>query len=483
MFSEFTKQWSISLVVKNSNIRESIKMEETSRDIIVQHIESQRDFFSTNKTKDINFRLEQLRKLKKAIQKNQKKLEDALWEDLHKSPEESYLTEISIVTGEIDNHKKHLKEWAKPKRVSTPIHLWPSSSKVIYEPLGLSLIVAPWNYPFQLLINPLIGSISAGGCSILKPSPDAPKIAKAMQEMIEETFESNYIAVVQGGRETNTILFNERFDIIFFTGSSKVGKVVMKAAAEHLTPVVLELGGKSPCIVDADANIDVAAKRIAWGKLINAGQTCIAPDYLFAHHSIKDELLDKIAKNIKEMYGNDIKESRFYPRIVNQRAMDRLEKLMNQGEIHTGGDVDEKEKFIAPTIIDNVNPDFLIMQEEIFGPILPVLTFEHIDETIEYINKNEKPLAFYYFGKNNDAINVLARTTSGGACINDTLMHITNHNLPFGGVGNSGLGKYHGKESFLAFSNQRAIVTTPTWIDLPLKYAPFKYFKLIKKIV
>ncbi len=295
----------------------------------------------------------------------------------------------------------------------------------------------------------------------------------------EETFESNYIAVVQGGRETNTILFNERFDIIFFTGSSKVGKVVMKAAAEHLSPVVLELGGKSPCIVDADANIDVAAKRIAWGKLINAGQTCIAPDYLFAHHSIKEELLDKIAKNIKEMYGNDIKESRFYPRIVNQRAIDRLEKLMNQGKIHSGGEIDEKERFIAPTIIDNVKPDFLIMQEEIFGPILPVMTFEHIDETIEYINKNEKPLAFYYFGKNKDAINVLARTTSGGACINDTLMHITNHNLPFGGVGNSGLGKYHGKESFLAFSNQKAVVSTPTWIDLPLKYAPFKYFNLI----
>lgn len=257
----------------------------------------------------------------------------------------------------------------------------------------------------------------------------------------------------------------------------------MKAAAEHLTPVVLELGGKSPCIVGSDANINIAAKRIAWGKLINAGQTCIAPDYLFAHHSIKDELLDKIAKNIKEMYGNEIKESCFYPRIVNQRAINRLEKLMNQGEIHTGGEVDEKQKFIAPTIIDNVKPDFLIMQEEIFGPILPVMTFEHIDETIEYINKNEKPLAFYYFGKNGNAKEVLAKTTSGGACINDTLLHITNHNLPFGGVGSSGLGKYHGQESFLVFSNKRAIVTTPTWIDLPFKYAPFKYFKLIKKIV
>lgn len=458
-------------------------MEETSRDIIVQKIESQRAFFSTNKTKDITFRLEQLRKLRKAILLNQKKLKDALWEDLHKSPEEAYLTEISIVVGEIDNHIRHLKQWAKPKRISTPIHLWPSSSKVIYEPLGLSLIVAPWNYPLQLLINPLVGSIAAGGCSMLKPSPDAPKVAKAMQEMIEETFESNYIGVVQGGRETNTILFNERFDIIFFTGSSKVGKIVMKAAAEHLTAVVLELGGKSPCIVDADANINIAAKRIAWGKLINAGQTCIAPDYLFAHHSIKDELLDKIARSFKEMYGDNIKESRFYPRIVNQRAMERLEKLISQGKIHTGGEIDQMEKFIAPTIIDNVHPDFRIMQEEIFGPILPVMTFEHIDETIQYIHKNEKPLAFYYFGKNRNAKDVLAKTTSGGACINDTLMHISNHHLPFGGVGKSGLGNYHGRESFLAFSNKRAIVSTPTWIDLPVKYVPFKYFKWIKKIV
>ena len=458
-------------------------MEDTPKDIIIQHIESQRAFFSTNQTKDIGFRLKQLRKLKDVIQKNQKRIEDALWKDLHKSPEESYLTEISIVTSEIDNHIKHLKRWAKPKSVRTPLHLLPSSSKIIYEPLGVSLIIAPWNYPFQLLINSLVGSISAGCCSILKPSPDTPTIAKVMQEMIEETFESNYIALVQGGRETNTILFNERFDIIFFTGSPKVGKVVMKAAAEYLTPVVLELGGKSPCIVDADANIDIAAKRIAWGKMINAGQTCIAPDYLFAHHLIKDELLDKIAQNIKEMYGNNIKESRFYPRIVSQRAIDRLKKLMTQGKIHSGGEIDEKEKFIAPTIIDEVKPDFLIMQEEIFGPILPVMTFENMDEPLKYIHENEKPLAFYYFGKNKKAKEILAKTTSGGACINDTLMHITNHNLPFGGVGNSGLGKYHGRESFLAFSNERAVVTTPTWIDLPFKYVPFKYFKFIKKII
>ena len=458
-------------------------MAETSKDIIIQYIERQRALFDTNKTKDISFRIEQLRKLKNSILKNQKRIEGALWQDLHKSPEEAYLTEISIVTGEIDHHIKHLKKWAKPKRVSTPLHVLPSSSKIIYEPLGVALIVAPWNYPFQLLINSLVGSISAGCCSLLKPSPYTPTIAKVMEEMIKESFDSNYIATVQGGRETNKILFDQRFDIIFLTGSPSLGKIAMKAAAEHLTPVVLELGGKSPCIVDADANIDLAARRIAWGKLINAGQTCIAPDYLFAHHSIKDVLLEKIVKSIEEMYGNNIKESRLYPRIVNQPAMDRLAGYMKQGKIYSGGEIDAKEKFIAPTIIDDVTPDFPIMQEEIFGPILPVMTFEHLDETIEYINKNEKPLAFYYFGKNKKAREVLTKTTSGGACINDTLMHITNHNLPFGGVGNSGMGKYHGQESFLAFSNKRAVVTTPTWIDLPLKYVPFKYFKFIKKII
>ena len=458
-------------------------MIDTSENSIVEYIANQKVFFSTHQTKVINFRLAQLRKLKKVILQNQQKIEQALWKDLHKSPEEAYLTEISIVTGEIDNHIKQLKKWAKPKRVSTPIHLLPSSSKIIYEPLGVALIVSPWNYPFQLVFNSLVGAISSGCCSVLKPSPDTPTIAKLMEAMIVENFDSNYICVVQGGREVNTILFAQRFDIIFFTGSSKVGKVVMKAAAENLTPVVLELGGKSPCIVDADADIDIAAKRIIWGKLINAGQTCIAPDYLFAHESIKDKLLTKIATNIQLMYGENIKESRFYPRIVNKRAVDRLAELVHQGTIHTGGEIDAEELFVAPTIIDNVQPDFLVMQEEIFGPILPVMTFKHIDETINYINMNEKPLALYYFGKNKKAKEVLAKTTSGGACVNDTLMHIGNHNLPFGGVGNSGMGKYHGYESFLAFSNKRAVVTAPTWIDIPFKYVPFKYFNIIKKVI
>ena len=458
-------------------------MEATSRDKIERILKSQRLFFSSGQTRDIDFRLNALKKFKAAILKNEKKIAGALWKDLHKSYEETYLTETSIVLGEIDNHIKNLKRWARPKRVKTPIYLWPSSSKIIYEPLGTALIVAPWNYPFQLLMNPLVGAISSGNCAILKPSEYAENIALVMQDIIRETFSSEYIDVVQGGRAVNQVLFEQRFDIIFFTGSPYVGKVVMKAAAENLTQVVLELGGKSPCIVDKSANIDVAAKRIAWGKIINAGQTCIAPDYLFAHRSVKDELIKKIGENIEKMLGPDIKESKHYARIINTKAFDRIAGLMDKGEIKFGGETDKEEKYIAPTILDNIKPDDPVMKEEIFGPLLPVMTFDKIDEVVSYINSNEKPLAFYYFGNNRQAGDILNKTTSGGGCINDTLMHITNHNLPFGGVGNSGTGKYHGKESFLAFSNSRAIVTTPTRIDLPLKYIPYRYFNIIKRIV
>jgi len=458
-------------------------MEDTSKDKIESLLASQREFFATHYTKSIKFRIENLKKFQAAIQKYETKIGDALWTDLHKSFEEAYLTEISIVKQEIKNHLKHLKRWAKPKRVSTPLQLLPSSCKIIYEPLGVALIVAPWNYPFQLLMNSLVGAISGGCCAVLKPSPYTPTVAKVMEEIIAETFDANFIEVVQGGRNVNAFLLEQRFDIIFYTGSPSVGKVVMRAAAEHLTPVVLELGGKSPCIVDSCANIDVAAKRIAWGKTINAGQTCIGPDYLYVHRSVKEELLLKIAAQIVNMHGADIKQSKWFPRIVNQQAMDRLQKLLLHGDIVFGGEVDAAEKYIAPTIIDNVQPDFPIMQEEIFGPILPVLTFDDISEVLGYVNMHEKPLAFYYFGSNKKAKEMLLKTTSGGGCINDTLMHIANHHLPFGGVGNSGLGKYHGKESFLAFSNARAIVNTPTWIDMPFKYAPFKGFKMLKKII
>ncbi|MDG1331189.1 MAG: aldehyde dehydrogenase [Crocinitomicaceae bacterium] len=458
-------------------------MLETPENVILETFEAQKAYFATHKTKSVSFRLEQLKKLQKSIKKNQTKIEEALWKDLHKSPEEAYLAEISIVLNEIEYHILNLKHWAKTKRTSTPLHLRPSSSKVIYEPLGVALLIAPWNYPFQLMMNTLIGAISGGCCSILKPSPDAPIIAKLMEEMIVANFEPEYIRLLQGGKDTNTVLLQQKFDVIFFTGSSRVGKIVMKAAAEHLTPVILELGGKSPCIVDKNANLDVAARRIAWGKLINSGQTCIAPDYLFAHASIKDKLLAKISEEIEKMYGKNPQESKYYPRIVNERAHQRLQGMLRQGTIHSGGTFDEADLYISPTIIDDVKEEFDVMQEEIFGPILPVLSYENINEAIDYINKNEKPLAFYYFGKNSQAKEVLYKTSSGGGCVNDTLLHIANHHLPFGGVGNSGLGKYHGHNSFLAFTNQRAIVSTPTWIDLPFKYVPFRFYKWIKRIV
>lgn len=458
-------------------------MEDTRIERIEELIKKQRAFFSKNNTKDVSFRLKNLLKFRAGIRKYENKITDALWTDLHKSYEEAYLTEISIVTAEIDTHIKHIRKWASPKRVITPLHVLPSSSSIIHEPLGLALIIAPWNYPFQLLMNPLVGAISAGCCAILKPSPYTPTVATVMEEMIKEVFPENYIAVVQGGRNVNSMLLEKRFDMIFFTGSPMLGKIVMKAASQHLTPLVLELGGKSPCIVDKGANVKLAAKRIAWGKTINAGQTCIAPDYVFVHSSLKEKLIKELGSSIDEMFGKDIKSSKYFPRIVNKQAFERLKNLMQHGTIRYGGETDEPERFIAPTIIDDIKPEYPVMNEEIFGPILPVMTYDNIDEAIKYINENEKPLAFYYFGKNGKAREVFHKTTSGGGCVNDTLMHITNKNLPFGGVGNSGMGKYHGRESFLAFSNRRSVVKTPTWIDLPFKYVPFKFFKLIKRII
>lgn len=458
-------------------------MKDTSEQIIEKLVKNQKDFFSSHQTMDLKFRINMLKQFKASILKYEKKITDALWIDLHKSYKEAYLTEISIVLQEINYHLKKIRCWSRPKPVSTPLQLLPSRSRIYHEPLGVALIVSPWNYPFQLLMNPLVGAISAGCCAVLKPSPYTPHVAQVMEELIRETFDEKYIGIVQGGREVNTILFNTRFDMIFYTGSPSVGKVVMKAASAYLTPVVLELGGKSPCIVDKDANLDIAAKRIAWGKTINAGQTCIAPDYLMAHESVKEALIEKICFHIEKMFGPDIKQSEYFPRIVNDKAFDRLTEYLKQGLIRCGGETDRDERFIAPVILDDVKPDDTVMQDEIFGPILPVMTFRHIDEALSFVNARQKPLAFYYFGNNHQAKNVLLKTTSGGACINDTIMHIVNHKMPFGGVGNSGLGKYHGHYSFLAFSNQRAVVKTPPWIDLPFKYVPFKYFNWIKRIL
>lgn len=455
----------------------------TPTEQILDIINSQRAHFRSGKTLDLNSRIDALRRLKTAILKHEKALAEALWIDLHKSYEEAYLTEISIVLGEIDNHIRHLKRWAKPVRKATPLKMFPSRSKVISEPLGVALIIAPWNYPVQLLLNPLVGAISAGCTAVLKPSPYVPHVSRVLEELIADSFDSDYIAVVQGNREVNTVLLEQRYDTIFFTGSPDLGRKVMSAAAKFLTPVVLELGGKSPCIVDRGADIAIAARRIAWGKSLNAGQTCIAPDYLLVHQSVKEQLVEALNREFKHLLGDNPRECQHFVHIVSERAFDRLTGYLRGAEIVAGGDHDRASRYIAPTIIDNVDPASPIMQEEIFGPIFPIVTFTTTDEAIAFVNDREKPLALYYFGDSASAKRVLRNTSSGGACVNDTIMHIVNENLPFGGVGNSGMSSYHGIESFKVFSHTRAVVTTPTWPDLPFRYMPYKLFKFVKRIL
>ncbi len=447
---------------------------------ISNSVKALKAFFNTGATKDVKFRIAQLKRFKAAIVANKELIEQALWQDLHKSPEEAYLTEIALVLGEIDYQIKHLKRWARPKRVATPLFMMPSSSHIVYEPLGVALIIAPWNYPFQLTMSPLVGAIAAGCCAMVKPSPSSQATSAAMDKIVREAFEPTYVDMVHGNRDVNTLLLAERYDIIFFTGSPALAKVVAQAAAKYLTPTVMELGGKSPCIIDKGANVQLAAKRIIWGKLLNGGQTCVAPDYLMVHSDLKDAVVAAMKNEIAKTFG-DIKTSRFYPRIINDAAFERLKILLSDGRIIYGGATDAAERYIEPTLIDAVKPTDRIMQEEIFGPLLPILEFKEIDEVYAFVAEREKPLAFYYFGKNKKA--ALLNSTAGGTCINDTIMHVSNHHLPFGGVGNSGMGRYHGHESFKAFSNHRAVVTTPTWIDLPFKYVPFKGFGLVKKLM
>ena len=446
-------------------------------------IDAQRDYFASNVTLDRKFRKEQLKKLQQALLKWEKPLCDALWADLHKSAEEAIMTELSIVSGEIKNHLSHLRCWMKSRRVSTPLKMMPSCSRIVSEPLGCSLIMSPWNYPVQLLLNPLVGAISAGCTAILKPSPYVPNVSRVIEEMITATFDKRYVAVVQGNREVNKALLDERFDIIFFTGSPELGRKVMAAAAKNITPVVLELGGKSPCVVDKDADIEVAARRIAWGKTLNAGQTCIAPDYLLIHRSREKEFVEAFRKALTRLHGNDIKASRHYVRLVTDKAFARVSGYLKDGKVVLGGSTDAKERYIEPTLLTDVSPDSPVMQEEIFGPVLPMIPFDDRKEALDFIRKREKPLALYYFGKVKDGKDFIRLTSAGGSCINDTIMHIANENIPFGGVGNSGMGHYHGKLSFEAFSHQRPVVTTTTLLDLPFRYMPYKMFGLVKKLL
>ena len=458
-------------------------MENTSAERIRELVERQRAFFAAGTTRDVKWRIARLKAMKAGLEKWEKALCDALWTDLHKCYEEAYMTEIGLVYGEIGEAIRKTAVWARRKRKRTPLTGVPSSSYIVREPLGCTLIMSPWNYPVQLLLNPLVGAISAGCTAILKPSPYVPHVSAALEGMIADTFPEEYVALVQGNRVVNGELFKHRYDLVFLTGSPSLGRIAMEAQARYLTPMVLELGGKSPCIVDRDADLTLAARRIAWGKCLNSGQTCIAPDYLFLHEDIKEAFIASFQRELAGLYPDGTEQSDKFVHIVKESAFDRLVGYLSDGKIVSGGHYDRSRLWMEPTLLEDVSPDAPVMQEEIFGPIFPILTFRDRKEVAAFVNAREKPLAFYYFGKEADAWDLIGQTTSGGACINDTIMHIANSQVPFGGVGNSGMGSYHSERSFLAFSHERAVIQSPTWIDLQFRYMPYKLFGIIKKML
>lgn len=451
--------------------------------MISHTIQSLRDFYDSGKTRPVEFRIEALKSLKNAITRNIGLLERALFDDLGKSQFESYTTELGIVISEIDYHIRNLKNWVKPQRVRTPLFVMPARSRIMFEPLGIALIISPWNYPLQLTLNPLIGAISAGNCTVLKPSPKAPASAAAIDKIISETFPKDYICTVQGQNDVMDTLLAQRFDYIFYTGGEAFGRKVMQAAANHLTPITLELGGKSPCIVDKTADLEIAARRIGWGKYLNAGQTCVAPDYVLVHKDVKQPFIEKLQTSVIRFFGTDPIKSPDYPRIIDRQSMFRLSELIKDERVIFGGNYDIESRFFAPTAIEVCDTNCPIMEQEIFGPILPIIEYDNLQCALDFINGREKPLALYYFGSPATGRKTIANTSSGGACINDTVMHLANNRLPFGGIGNSGIGKYHGKNSFDTFSNRRAILTSSTMIDIPLRYAPYKLLGLVKRLL
>ena len=446
-------------------------------------VSAQRSYFRSHATLSLDFRREMLQRLKASILRFEKELCDALYLDLHKSYEEAYMTEISIVLGEIDNFLENLRRWAAPSKKSTPLKMFPSRSMIVTEPLGVALIMSPWNYPVQLVLNPLVGAIAAGCTAVVKPSPYVEHVAEVLERLIYETFDKEYIAVVQGHRDVNTELLRQRYDIIFFTGSPDLGRVVMCAAAESVTPVILELGGKCPVIVDKSADVRLAAKRVAWGKSLNAGQTCIAPDYLLIHEDVKMEFVEEFRRAMAELHGDDAQLSKHYVRLVSDKAFERVSGYLSEGRVLAGGRVDAADRYIEPTLLGDVSLDSAVMTTEIFGPVLPVVTIKSVDEAIAFVNDREKPLALYVFADESVGRRVLHLTSSGGACLNDVIMHIANEHLPFGGVGNSGMGRYHGRDSLYSFSHRRSVVVTPTWLDLPFRYMPYRLFKWVKKLM
>ncbi|MBO8154865.1 MAG: aldehyde dehydrogenase [Bacillaceae bacterium] len=451
---------------------------------ISELVQAQKRMFHEGKTLTHMFRKHQLEKLKQALKRYEKDIYCALKQDLNKSEYEAFASEIGFLYAELDEAIKHLHSWMKPEKVKSPISHSGAKSYIYKQPYGAALIISPWNYPIQLTFAPLIGAIAAGNCSVIKPSELAPNVSRLIADMVQSTFEPDYIAVVEGDKEISQQLLEEPFDYIFFTGSVPVGKIVMEKASKHLTPVTLELGGKSPCIVDQDAKIPLAARRIAWGKFLNAGQTCIAPDYLLVHEDIKDELLHKLRDAIESFYGNHPEEHPEYTRIVNQRHFERLSEYLKDGQIVCGGVAKEEQLTISPTILDGVSWEDPIMQDEIFGPILPVLTFTQIEEVKKEIAHAPNPLALYLFTENEQTQEwAIENISFGGGCINDTLMHIANPNLPMGGIGTSGVGQYHGKASFDTFSHQKSIVKQTTRFDLSFRYPNSKIgLKILRKI-
>ena len=447
-------------------------------------LQQQKTFFNTHATKDLDFRKAQLQKLKKLVKSNEKLLYDAIYQDFGKSEFETFGTEISFIYKDIDYYLKNLKSFAKPKNVLTNIVNQMGSSKIVFEPLGNCLVIGAWNYPYQLTLTPVIAAIAAGNTCMIKPSELPENTMKAMAKLINENFDAQFLYVVEGGVEETTAILKLRFDKIFFTGSPRVGKIVYKAAAEHLTPVTLELGGKSPAFVTEKADLQIAAKRIVWGKFINAGQTCVAPDYLYVAENIKAKFLKVLIEEIKKRNYTDNVDH--YCKIINERNFDRLEKMIDREKVVFGGETNREKRYISPTVLDHVTWEDAVMQEEIFGPILPILTYKNLETAMQTVVEGEKPLSAYLFSNDAKEQELFTEKLSfGGGCINDTLMHLSNDRLPFGGVGNSGIGHYHGKFGFEAFSHQKAILKKSNYLEPELKYPPYSDAKLniLKKLL
>lgn len=427
----------------------------------------------------LSVRRQKLEQLKRLITQSESEIMSALKADLGKSAFETYATEIGFILEEISYTLKHLDDWAQVKKVKTPLSLFPGKSFIHPEPYGVVLIISPWNYPFQLCLSPFIGALAAGNRVVVKPSEFAPATSAIIAQILGKIFDNSEAVVVEGGLEETQMLLKQKFDYIFFTGSTGVGKIIMKAAAEHLTPVTLELGGKSPCLIEESANLEMAAKRVAWGKFLNAGQTCVAPDYVLVPRRFQDEFAKKLEAHIKQFYGNNVQVSADYPRIVNHRHFDRLNALLVEEKIAVGGQRSREENYLAPTIMKDVELSDKVMEDEIFGPILPLIPYDDLNQAIRLILQYPKPLAFYVFSENPQIQkSIISRIPFGGGCVNDTVIHLANPNLPFGGVGTSGIGSYHGKKSFDTFTHYKSLYQQGSMVDIPLRYPPYNEKKL-----